>query len=258
MSADIFDGVDVLQPLNPDCEWLQGAAGVWLPLPWLSGGERLVELVGRKDGVLTNGPTWINSPQGPSLSCDGTNDRVIASGVAASETYLTLIVVGMHTGAGFRAAVSAGAATNNAGPHIAVQSGTTYRYGNWGGLSLDSTVGYAVGVEHVWQNALTPTTAWAGIDGRVAATGSGTFLGTNGSLQIGCLNNLGSHWAGTISAVIVIRGPVSPLALHTAVNDDYRRGWQDLLYRPSRRLVSLPADAPAARRGDLLLLGVGA
>lgn len=206
-----WDRVDWSDPINRDCPLNQGLVGWWMGAPNCYGGTRLQDLLNHNHGTLTNmdpATDWVGTQYGPALDFDGTDDRVTASSVATSQTNITIMVFGEHNDTTQRYAISAGSSTNQKGPHIGVRSGTQYRYGVWGGMVVDSTVGYSVGVPHAWQMTVTPSAVTAYCDGNPAGTSSTglAFTGTNGSINIGCLNNITSFWNGPIYAAIVFAG----------------------------------------------------
>lgn len=89
--------VDPVQPLDVTNPLLRGVEGFWLPLPRLTGGTRLYDLLGHgRHGELTNmGPAsdWVFDERAPfpALDFDGNNDRVDVS-LSGLSYPITLIV----------------------------------------------------------------------------------------------------------------------------------------------------------------------
>jgi hypothetical protein len=105
--------IDYGQPVNRQAALNRGLVGWWLNLPLRRGANRLWDLCGRNDGLLTNGTLWGGTRGRPggfgAIIHDGTDDLVDLGAPAAFKIAVyTVSCWAMRTGAGVGIAAASG------------------------------------------------------------------------------------------------------------------------------------------------------
>lgn len=236
-------------PLN------EGLVAWWLPLPNNQGGGTLFDLLGRYNGMLTSGPTWVAGPSGfQAPSFDGSNDYVALPANVLSSTTFTLAVRFYPTSIStYHAAFSIYASDSNSvelfihaeGGNGSLGGGN---YSNWARAS-------AVLSANQW--------AWVGLTSTGSVTQlylNGDTTGTTGTTnistfsevaEIGSRESIGSHlypFSGVIAEVKLYNGRCLDASLMQKLYDDGMRGYPDTLRRRPKRSYGFTQAAPAGGR----------
>lgn len=265
----LTDPVNRHHPLN------RGRVAWWLAVPGLDGGRQWFDLMGQAHGTLSNGPTWRSSARPGSwgsLKFDGTDDRIIVSGVSftsgpitistwlrcpwQTQRYRNLFDWGGGGSAGIRLLTTGGTANGWLTRSIAVV-GNGYSPGN----SPRASAAYGAALaDNSWHHVCVTMTSGGSaiyIDGVALSldlNASGNAVGTLAAQQISLGSNPadGDYSDGEQDDVSYWSRALSPAEVQASY-DLSRRGYPGVLNRlGGRSMVVMVLPPPASGASALL------
>lgn len=232
------DAIDRGHPLA------KGLVSFWLPLPGRGAGRTLFDLAGRNDGTLTNGPTWTTGPTGfGAVQFDGSDDYVL-TGLSIDKPVTVGAWVNPSSLASTRTVF--GGLPSGGWLQFRVETSGALRWVKSNTADIGSgTAGVVSAGVWTWVMGTYDASGNYTFSANGVAAGSGTNSQTISPAAVAFgTNSLSEMFAGGMAGMCAWPGRIFSAADCSAVYDQARRGFPDLLRRQTRRSVAFTGASP--------------